>query len=131
MSQTQIKIKSKRFVQISSPNPFGWKEAAFTIELENGSRVMVIAVDPDSVDHPELQNIIRARLICSATQECPICGAVAQTPNREQRRRIKRRGGLDAEMTMPHQIVEHEDECPVMDENLRDRIAAIYGIGKQ
>jgi hypothetical protein len=113
----------------SPPNPYGWRWAAFAVKLEDGATVMVVAVEPDSVTDPELNKIMWARLICNATGECVICGAVRRKPNREERRRLKREGA-DVE-AMEQAVIEHEHDCPAADDNLHARVTAIYGLGSQ
>jgi hypothetical protein len=105
-------IVAKRFVVISRPNPFGFREAAFVFEQADGTRFSVIACDPETVSDPLLREVFRDRLETNATGRCPRCGAMRRLVNPSQT------------------VTEHEPDCLCGDEQIRELIGRRYGLGR-
>ena len=82
-----------------------------------GLSSLYVVLDPTLMPDG-FRHVVYARHIAQFTGACPICGERVRMPNRKERR--KGRGKLT------HWAIEHEDDCPVTDDNARRMAQASF-----
>jgi hypothetical protein len=83
-----------------------------------GQRTLFIVIDPNAVADPALRQVLLMRHLAMFEGACPACAARRRLPNRATRRRLRRNGQVG------RGTMEHEPECPVSDEAVREAAMA-------